>query len=411
LDLNHVDLRRDDGDTNLPHRPIHERLADRILPHLDERMQRPRFITAVVVGARVCDEFGRDELAADGVTPPWLVFEWYAAEALIRRAIGTGSELGSPGGASARAANAPMYLPRPRRGFSSIYERAAIGLDVLTEDHRLTCAGAELLRAWERDQELEGFLSGAFGPGARLRCELTRAVERGLTAGHAVPPRSDVHRHLARVLCPAAIGPRERRVLLEQLRHTASVPGCHPQALEMRRELVDALVDRGHPVDRQAEAAFFRQVRQSASTALTRRLNAIDEYESLLRPIDHARSIVRNLRAELGDVRASDFAAQEPVPRLAERVRRAASSIGENSPLLDWEPEAGQLAERFYPVTDARSLFEIVLRDEALVGERPDDASASEPAERHSYRHAYRSPILSRFLADLGRLPGADSDA
>lgn len=369
--------------------PVHERLAERILPHLDERMERPRFITALVVGARVCDEFGSDELAADGVTPPWLVFDWYAADALLR---GTGS--------------GPLYLPRPRRGFATIYRTAAVGLGFLTEDHRLTCAGAELLRAWEKDEELDGFVDGAFGVGARLRCELARAVERGLTAGHAVRPRSEVHRQLARTLCPAGIGARERRVVLDQLGRTGSAPGCDPHALEMRRELIDALERRGQPVGRPDEAAFFREVAPTASTGLARRLNAIDEYESLLQPIGHARSIVRQLRAQLGTVRVDRFISHEGMPQLAERVRRAAGTIGDR--LGDWQPEAKQLADQFSAVRDARSLFESVVRDEETQHQPLE--SRSDAHEPPNYRHGYRSSTLSRFLSDLGRLPN-ESDA
>src|SRR5258706_8227897 len=66
--------------------PIYDRLADRILPALTVRMRRIRFVTAMCVAARVCaDDYEDDDVAKDEVTPPWLVFEWFVVEALVRK--------------------------------------------------------------------------------------------------------------------------------------------------------------------------------------------------------------------------------------------------------------------------------------------------------------------------------------
>ena len=63
----------------------YEHLADKVLPALTVRMSRIRFVTAIAAGARVCADWGQDDLAKDGVTPPWLVFEWFVVEGLVRR--------------------------------------------------------------------------------------------------------------------------------------------------------------------------------------------------------------------------------------------------------------------------------------------------------------------------------------
>ncbi len=47
-------------------------------------MQRIRFLTAIAAGAKVCETFEPEDIAADGVTPPWLVYEWYVTAALVR---------------------------------------------------------------------------------------------------------------------------------------------------------------------------------------------------------------------------------------------------------------------------------------------------------------------------------------
>ena len=64
--------------------PGYERLADRLLPAVTVRMGRPRFVTAMAVGACVCDEWDTDAVAADEITPPWLVWEWFIVEAFVR---------------------------------------------------------------------------------------------------------------------------------------------------------------------------------------------------------------------------------------------------------------------------------------------------------------------------------------
>src|SRR6266545_3974416 len=202
--------------------PTGDRLAERILPPLTENMQRPRFITAMAVGARVCGAFEDGELAADGVTPPWEVFEWYVAEALVRRTAEMARDELRAAPAHFKV-DAAMRTRRPRGtqfptrqkvfGFSRIHKGAAVGLRILTDDLSLDEGGYELLRAWEEDQELTGFVDGSFGAGARLRAEIARAVERGMTAGHTVAPRSDFYRQIARVFWPSSIGPRERNVL------------------------------------------------------------------------------------------------------------------------------------------------------------------------------------------------------
>lgn len=51
-------------------------------------MSHPRYLTAMAVGMEVCRDFPEDKVAADGITPPWLVFEWLMVEGLVRTAQG-----------------------------------------------------------------------------------------------------------------------------------------------------------------------------------------------------------------------------------------------------------------------------------------------------------------------------------
>jgi hypothetical protein len=60
-----------------------DRLADWIFPGMTARMWRPRFLTAMAATSVIVEPF-EDELAKDGATPPWLIFEWYYVEAMTR---------------------------------------------------------------------------------------------------------------------------------------------------------------------------------------------------------------------------------------------------------------------------------------------------------------------------------------
>ena len=63
---------------------IADTLAMRLVPGVRERMQRPRFVTAMAVSAAICRDFGEDVLAADRVSEPWQVLEWHLVEGLVR---------------------------------------------------------------------------------------------------------------------------------------------------------------------------------------------------------------------------------------------------------------------------------------------------------------------------------------
>jgi len=63
---------------------VAEALAVRLVPGVRERMTHPRYLTAMAVAMEVCRKFPEEEVARDGISPPWLVFEWIAVEGFIR---------------------------------------------------------------------------------------------------------------------------------------------------------------------------------------------------------------------------------------------------------------------------------------------------------------------------------------
>ena len=66
--------------------PAYERLADRLLPAVTVRMGRPRFVTAMALGACVCASWDTETVSTDSMSPPWQVYEWFVVEAFVRAA-------------------------------------------------------------------------------------------------------------------------------------------------------------------------------------------------------------------------------------------------------------------------------------------------------------------------------------
>src|SRR6185437_2065548 len=98
---------------------IADSLAVRLVPGVRERQTHPRFLTAIAVSLAVCERFGEETVASDGVTEPWLVFEWYFVEGLVRTAVER-ANVGLPGSLKAARAiadgvplSAKRYLKTP----------------------------------------------------------------------------------------------------------------------------------------------------------------------------------------------------------------------------------------------------------------------------------------------------------
>lgn len=401
----------------------YERLADRILPAVTVRMSRIRFVTAMCLGALVCEAFGNDAVASDGVTPPWLVYEWFVIEAFAREGEDTrGARI--PGLLKVknclrahRQVGAESYLKTPTVfGFTGIFRRLATKAKIVDEQLRLDDGGWELLRAWEREQELGGLIQGKQGAGAELRRELQDAVAKGLTAGSTVPRRSEFWARIARLLDPDGIDVDEGRVLLRWLRHSHALTSEH----------VDHIEKHGEYIGRDGEAEFLRETARWASTDLASHLTAIDAYEALCRPVERAFDLLRHISTtrSLGPVSAADFDASPGASTLVDELIRGCARALQDPNLLDWEPDARIVIDTFERVTTPRELFEAVVKHHEASqrrkppdGKRPwiehtrDSGVVVRPAyplpqwnDVPPYVHDYRTGTLCGFLADTGRL-------
>src|SRR5262249_39141819 len=108
---------------------IADAAAVRLIPGVRERQQHPRFLTCVAVSLSLCSEFSEEDIAADGISEPWQVFEWYFVEGIVRTTKERARLRGLPGQDKAAAAindgvslSAKRYLKTPTVfGFHGIY--------------------------------------------------------------------------------------------------------------------------------------------------------------------------------------------------------------------------------------------------------------------------------------------------
>lgn len=424
--------------------PTYERLAERLYPFITVRMQRPRFLTVIAALARTCE--GLEEArCSDEVTPAWLVGEWYVVEAFVRRRerISKSRRFGIPGTQKVerairigRTLGPAAYLKTPKVfGFTGVYKTLALGLGIVTGDHlTLDEAGYQLLRVWEREQELEGFLDGTGGAGARFRDELRKAIEVGLRKGHTDRSSSWTHwDELVRRFDPGAAGVEEGAWI--RTRITASSTRTNPrdpEACEMRREIIHRLESAGRPiVEPKDETAFFREAiadAHGASPGLRERLSMIDAYEGVGRCIEDALSLVLHLSSESGGspVAESDFEAHPLSVELAKPLAHALDRLRTTFDGTGWESEVENLIERYTGVDSPRALYRVVLehhheaqRLKPPDGKRPwvenlgtrgvvvrsQYRRSDPPTGADEYAHDYRSSTATQFLQDLGRLP------
>ncbi len=410
--------------------PAYERLADRMLPAVTVRMGRPRFVTAMALGACICEGWDADAVSSDGVTPPWLVYEWIVVEAFVRAANVLDNPYGTPGIQkvgrairSQRPVSASAYLKTPMVfGFSGVFRRLAREIGILTEDGRLDDGGYELLAAWAKDQGLDGIIDASAGTGYAFRERLRRAISQGLEKGHTTGQPKEFWNEIARRLDPSQSGRNEARLLLSRILSRAG-----PE--EMVKQLKDALIAQGGVRDRADEAPFLRGLGRHAQDALKELLTGIDAYEAFGRAITDAFDALRYCGSINGaaPVGADDFATMPVTKRALKALGPAISRVQKHPMLLEWErdhdlPEALQHFEavrngvdlfealrdhheqvqKNKPPNGKRAWFEHARADKIVI--RAGYSVTSPPDGQGTYVHEYRIPTFSGFLADLGAL-------
>lgn len=406
-----------------------DHLADWMLPGMTARMWRPRFLTAIAVTSLVVEPLA-EELAKDGVTPPWLIFEWHYVEAVAALADREGNALRRiPGIDKARQAlrdrvplNATRYLKTAKVfGYHGVYKRLATHIDIVDDSLTLGENGYRLLRTWENEQGLPGFSDRerTEGEAAKLRHTLREAVRQALATGQTErrPPWPGAT-FLTSHLLPHKFGRQEARVLWKLLLDAAQP---HGELFGLCREpaVREQLVREGS--ERNALAAL----RSRVSAELRLRFDAIEGYERFCRPLqeawDHLRHLSTVRRPSL--LRSEDVATHN---RLGLFASLLSDTIQRTREVLSQHPSAAidfdHVARPFEEVRTAGDLFQVLWDHHRMIqkgkppeGKRPWFEEAKDggliirplyrveeaPAPREEFVHPYRLFAVASFIDDL----------
>ena len=343
---------------------VAEALSVRLVPGVRERMSHPRYLTAMAVAMEVCRKFPEETVARDGISQPWLVFEWIAVEGFVRTAEGR-DPFKLPGSDKAATAirervplSATRYLKTPNVfGFHGVYRGLARDLDI-DNAGRLGETGYDLLTTWAREQKLDGFTGTAGGDGAYVCEQLYWAVRESLQAG-AVARRDgwQYWRFFREHLSPHQMGSREAKVLEVSL--CADRGGYRGTVL---RFLVS---ERGRRVfeKTQSERSFHAALRSSADPELGILLDAIVSYEMFSRTCQDAFDDVLVEMTRLGGTKVTprELGSIETVKIASKRLPEIFNELLER---LEPFRETGRFADNFAPLaerTDAASWVERLL--------------------------------------------------
>lgn len=268
---------------------VADNLAVKLVPGIRERMSHPRFLTAIAVGAAVNRNVEEDLLANDGQSEPYMVYEWHVVEGLYRK-WGDGGTRGLPGILKTRdcilqglTLSAARYLKTASVfGFHGVYRLLATNLDI-SRDGLLGDKGYELLAAWEKEQQLKGFLSGNIGSGYAIRCQIQSAIKDAIQKGHV--DRSSTWQgwsFFGDHLFPNKIPEKERSVLICML--TSSTEASRNEVL---RFLVSGTGQTAF-ANGMSEKLFHKALCTKATDETKKLLEAIRSYEMFCRLLQDA---------------------------------------------------------------------------------------------------------------------------
>ena len=405
---------------------IADSLAVRMIPGVRERQQHPRFLTSIAVSLSICSEFPADRIAADGVSEPWQVFEWYLVEGLVRTTEERKQLRGLPGQDKAVESikdgvplSAKRYLKTPTVfGFHGVYRALARDIEVERAD-RLGENGYGLLKAWEKEQGLEGFSGSGVGPGKAVRRRLVDAIQNGLDNGCVYRKVGwDDWQFFSKHLGTYDAGKQESRVIKQALLNPTS--GCRKEVLEI------LISEEGRRLwaEGPSERRFHKLLRKFASAKLKDLLYAIDLYEEFSRFLQDAfDDVLHRLSKPQQRIKPNELANLPGVKRAAKKVPEIFFEVGKGlapfGEAVRFQVSYGSLAERVADSEWLEKLLEHHCRVQHLkppAGKAPwfdrfDDGSCMirtgyirETGGRHddSYVHAYRTASLWSFSRDLG---------
>ena len=410
---------------------VADHLADWLLPGMTARMWRPRFLTAIAVTSVVAQPF-EGRMSRDGVSPAWLLLEWYYVSAMATVKVEDDSKQlrRIPGIDKARRAvragiqlNADRYLKVPKVfGFHGVYKRLARHLDIVDDNLTLGANGQRLLRAWEEEEGLVGFsdLDREGGEAVKLRRSVSDAIAAAIESGNTErSPTWSGSALFTSHLLPHRLKRREADVLWKLLVTEAAPPNG-----ELFERLRDENVSR-FLAGTQSERGGFEAIRNRVSGALKARIDAIEAYESFCRPLQEVWDRLRYLSTVRSSVvRLDDLDRDERIQDLARGVGDAIDPVRGALAASPVSVEFEELARRFQGTRRPPDLTRAVWDQHVDVqhGKPPDgkrqwfeQTSDGGLIVRPAYRlekappreefiHPYRLLAVASFLEDLAGL-------
>jgi hypothetical protein len=402
---------------------IADQLAVQLVPAVRERMRRIRFLTAMALGALVTEGLEDDPSNRDA--SPYLVWEWFVVEAIVRQIADEKDLGGVPGRHMARRAidqhgylDARSYLKTPRIfGFYGIYKRLAVHLGLVDVHLGAGPSAEKLADAWAQGQGLTGL--------AEARPLISRwrdVVQRGL---NEQPPRTkslsaERWEELAHAFAPATTRAKEKRFIEGLLLESKDRPlGALPAIWQLQDAYdEESFLEEGLHDRLEKQLPKYRPL-----------LNAIRGYESFARSLQDAFDVLKAEAARPDDQGfvvsgiASDKDFKRSVSGLHNRFETAHRALGEvavtNLSIQNLFIERFQaFSEPMEGAGCARALCEHHLKiqqGKSADGKRPwfDRLGPDRIYIRHAYReprreiapgrylHEYRGRPIGRFRRDL----------
>jgi hypothetical protein len=406
-----------------------DRLADWILPGLTARMWRPRFLTAIAAMSVITEPF-REEIAKDGVSPPWLVMEWYFVEAMANLRADNGINSSRiPGIDKARQAvadkvplSSSRYLKTPKVfGYHGVYKRLGKYLDVVNEDFGLGESGYRLLCIWEKEQGLVGFCDQTMtnGQGTKIRELLRDALRDAMASGQTHRSGGWAGYDFFREsLGPFRFGAQEAEFFWRLFASDGAA--AHEEIFALLR---DPKV-RNNFFDDQDERSLLGRLRPKMSGSLRQRCDAIEAFESVCRPLQEGFDLLRFISTRRGAsvIRSQDLKAEgrfcEIASELSPNVARARAALSESPAVTEFD----NLATRYQETRTPEDLFGALWEHHVAVQKRKPPDGKKRPwfeqtsdgglivrppyrlerfNKRDRYVHPYRLSSVVYFLNDL----------
>jgi hypothetical protein len=277
---------------------------------------------------------------------------------------------------------ARTYLKAPTVfGFHGVYKPLAQHLGIVDDELRLADRGYELLKVWQSEQGLQGFLDTANGggPGRIAKQTLRAAVDASLDVSCTQRSGSwQGWQLLADHLAPTRMGAEEARLI----RHLLADPGG-----VARGEVFDLLFEAEEKQGLSEEELTHSLLLPSAKAELSARLQAVVAYEKVCAALEEAFDWIRYLsthsvgRPITRGLFAQNARVREIAKNLIANIQRAESALVISplpiQQLFSW------LAKSFDGVRDAEALFEAILaRHERVQRDKPPEGGKRSWFER-----------------------------